>query len=115
VDDIVEGISRIIDSPPAGNAKWDGKNPDPSASVARYRIFNIGRGQPVGLKSFIEAIEEATGRKAKINMLPLQPGDIPKTWADTEDLSVEFDYKPEMQVKEGVKRFVKWYTGYYNP
>ncbi len=114
IDDIVDGIFRIIDSPPQGTPSWDGNNPDPSLSRARYRIYNIGKGQPVGLKSFIEAIEDATGKKAKINLVPLQPGDVPKTWADTEDLFLEFNYKPKTGVNEGVRKFVDWYTSYYN-
>jgi UDP-glucuronate 4-epimerase len=113
VDDIVDGISRVLESPPESEPKWNGFNPDPSVSAARYRIYNIGNGQPVGLNSFIEAIEEATGKKAIINMLPLQPGDVPKTWADTEDLFREFNYKPVTKIKDGVKKFVDWYTSYY--
>ncbi len=113
IDDIVDGIGRIIKSPPKGTSGWDGKNPDPSFSKAPYRIYNIGNNKPVSLMSFIEAIQDATGRKALINLLPLQPGDVTKTWADTEDLFREFQYKPKIPVKEGVKKFVEWYTDYY--
>jgi len=113
VGDIVNGIARIIDSPPEGEPSWDGHNPDPSRSSAPYRIYNIGKGQPVGLMSFIEAIQEATGKKAILNLLPLQQGDVPKTWADTEDLFREFQYKPDTPLKSGVKKFVEWYTSYY--
>jgi UDP-glucuronate 4-epimerase len=113
VGDIVNGIARIIDSPPEGEPAWDGHNPDPSRSSAPYRIYNIGKGQPVGLMSFIEAIQEATGKKAILNLLPLQKGDVPKTWADTEDLFREFQYKPDTPLKSGVKKFVEWYTSYY--
>jgi UDP-glucuronate 4-epimerase len=113
VEDIVNGMCRILDSPPKSASTWDGNKPDPSVSIARYRIYNIGNGQPVGLKNFIEAIEEATGKKAIINMLPLQPGDVPKTWADTEDLFREFNYKPVTGIKNGVKKFVDWYSSYY--
>ena len=113
VDDIVDGISRILDAPPTGSATWDGNNPDPSVSKAPYRMYNIGKGQPVGLIKFIKAIEDATGKKAIINMLPLQPGDVPRTWADTEDLYREFSYYPKIRIKEGVKKFVDWYISYY--
>jgi UDP-glucuronate 4-epimerase len=113
VDDIVDGISLVLESPPDSESKWDGINPDPSVSIARYRIYNIGNGHPVGLNSFIEAIEEATGKKAIINMLPLQPGDVPKTWADTEDLFRKFNYKPTTNIRDGVKKFVDWYISYY--
>jgi UDP-glucuronate 4-epimerase len=113
VDDIVDGIYSVLNSPPEGTATWDGNNPDPSASKAPYRIYNIGKGQPVRLKGFIKAIEEATGKKAIINLLPLQPGDVPRTWADTEDLYREFKYKPSIRVREGVKKFVDWYISYY--
>jgi UDP-glucuronate 4-epimerase len=114
IDDIVEGIGRIVNSPPEGVPGWDGKNPDPSRSIAPYRIYNIGNSQPVGLMNFIEAIEEATGRKAVMNFLPLQQGDVTKTWADTEDLFRQFRYKPKTLVKKGVKKFVEWYIDYYN-
>jgi UDP-glucuronate 4-epimerase len=113
IDDIVDGIGRIIESPPKGTPGWDGKNPDPSSSRAPYRIYNIGNNKPVNLMNFIKAIQEATGRKAHINLLPLQPGDVTKTWADTEDLFREFQYKPKTTVKTGVKKFVEWYTDYY--
>jgi UDP-glucuronate 4-epimerase len=113
VDDIVDGIFRVLESPPEIESRWDGFNPDPSVSSARYRIYNIGNGHPVGLKGFIEAIEEATGKKAIINMLPLQPGDVPKTWADTEDLFRKFNYKPATALRNGVKKFVDWYISYY--
>src|SRR4030042_4260907 len=95
VGDIVNGIARITESPPEGTPKGHGHNPDPSRSRAPYRIYNIGKGQPVGLMSFIEAIQEATGKKAILNLLPLQQGDVPKTWPDTEDLFREFQYKPD--------------------
>jgi UDP-glucuronate 4-epimerase len=113
IDDIVEGIGRIVDSPPQGESEWDGKNPDPSKSRAPYRIYNIGNSQPVGLMNFIEAIEDATGRKSVMNFLPLQQGDVTKTWADTEDLFRKFRYKPKTPVKKGVKKFVEWYIDYY--
>lgn len=113
IDDIVDGLGKIFVSPPKSTPGWDGKNPDPSTSRAPYRIYNIGNSQPVGLMSFIEAIQDATGKKAQINLLPLQQGDVPKTWADIKDLFIEFQYKPKTPVRKGVKKFVEWYTDYY--
>ena len=113
IDDIVNGIDLIIQSPPVGKPEWDGMKPDPSISRAPYRIFNIGNNQPVKLMSFIEAIQNATGKKALINLLPLQKGDVTKTWADTQDLFRDFHYKPVTTVDEGVKKFVDWYISYY--
>jgi UDP-glucuronate 4-epimerase len=113
VDDIVDGIGSLIQSPPDDQPDWDASKPDPSSSKAPYRIYNIGNGQPVNLMSFIEAIEKATGRKAIMQMLPLQKGDVTKTWADTQDLYHDFRYKPSTSVNEGVKKFVDWYLDYY--
>jgi UDP-glucuronate 4-epimerase len=113
IDDIVDGMGRIIQSPPEGTPEWDGKKPDPSLSKAPYRIYNIGNNQPISLMSFIEAIQNATGKKALINMLPIQKGDVIKTWADTQDLFRDFQYKPTTKVNEGVKKFVDWYISYY--
>ena len=114
VDDIVEGIVRVIDNPPAGNTDWDGKNPDPSFSKAPYKVYNIGNSSPVKLLDFIEAIEESIGKKAEKNMLPIQPGDVPATWADTTDLEKSLGYKPDTPIKTGVKRFVDWYKNFYS-
>ena len=113
IDDIVDGIGRIIQTPPEGTPEWNGKKPDPSSSKAPYHIYNIGNSQPVSLISFIEAIQNATGKKAIINLLPLQKGDVTKTWADTQDLFRDFQYKPATSVNEGVKKFVDWYISYY--
>jgi UDP-glucuronate 4-epimerase len=113
IDDIVKGIGRIVESPPKGTTQWDGKNPDPSISKAPYHIYNIGNSKPVSLMSFIEAIQFEIGLKAQINFLPLQQGDVTKTWADTEDLFRDFKYKPTTPIKEGVKKFVEWYVSYY--
>jgi len=109
IDDIVEGIVRVLDNPPTGNPNWSGKAPDPGTSVAPYKVYNIGNSKPVKLMDFIEAIEEALGRKAVKNFLPLQPGDVPATWADVNDLVENLDYKPNTDIKLGVKRFVEWY------
>ena len=111
IDDIVEGIVRVIDNPPKGNPNWDGRA---SESVAPYKVYNIGNGSPVKLMDFIEAIEETLGKKAKKNMLPMQPGDVPSTWADTTDLEKDLGYKPYTPVKEGIAKFIEWYRGFYN-
>jgi len=113
IDDIVEGVIRVIDNVPSGNHYWTGKHPDPASSKAPYKVYNIGNSSPVNLMEFIEAIEQALGKKAKKEFLPMQPGDVPATWADTTDLENELGYKPNTPVKEGVRRFVEWYKGYY--
>ena len=113
IDDIVEGVVRVIDNPPKGNENWSGKSPDPSSSRAPYKIYNIGNNNPVKLMDFIEAIERAIGREAKKNMLPIQPGDVPATWADVSDLIEDLGYKPATPINEGVEEFVKWYREFY--
>jgi UDP-glucuronate 4-epimerase len=115
VDDIVECVARIIPHPTVGDAGWSGRQPDPSRSVAPYRVYNIGNNNPVRLLDFIEAIEEALGRKAQKNLLPLQPGDVPATWADVSDLVRDFAYQPATPVREGIGRFVAWYQEFYRP
>ncbi len=114
IDDIVEGVGRVIDRPPDGNPEWSGKSPDPASSTAPYRIYNIGNNNPVHLMDFIKAIEEETGREASKNFMPMQPGDVHKTWADVNDLIEDFGYKPHTDIRTGVKNFVEWYRGYYN-
>ena len=113
VDDIVEGIVRVLDHPPSGNPSWSGMRPDASTSPAPYKLYNIGNGSPVKLTDFIEAIEEALGKRAIRNMLPLQPGDVPATWADAGALERDFGYKPKTDVREGIRRFVAWYKEFY--
>lgn len=113
VGDIVEGITRVIDHPPKGNPDWNASKPDPDSSPAPYRIYNIGNQRPIELLRFIEAIEEAMGKEAAKEMLPIQPGDVAATWADTSALSRDLGYSPDTQVEEGVKRFVEWYKAYY--
>jgi len=113
IDDIVEGVIRVIDNPPKGNQEWTGKNPDPSSSVAPYKVYNIGNNSPVKLLDFIGAIETAIGIKAKKNLLPMQPGDVPATWADVNDLINDLDYKPSTPVKEGIAKFIDWYRWFY--
>jgi UDP-glucuronate 4-epimerase len=114
IDDIVEGIIRVIDNPPKGNTYWTGKSPDPATSKAPYRIFNIGNSSPVNLMDFIKAIEDALKKKAKIEYLPMQAGDVPVTWADVSDLESELGYKPGTPVKIGVEKFIEWYQQYFS-
>lgn len=113
IDDIVEGIVRTIDRPPAPDAKWDAKNPDAATSSAPWRIFNIGNHQRVELMKYIQAIEAAVGKKAKLDLLPMQAGDVLATEADTGALQAVTGFKPGTPVEEGVKRFVKWYREFY--
>ena len=114
IDDIVKGIIRVIDNPPKGNPDWSGLNPDPSNSNARYKIYNIGNNSPVKLMDFIEAIEEALGKKAKKNMMPLQQGDVPASHADVSNLLEDMDYKPNTPIKKGINSFIEWYKDFYN-
>jgi UDP-glucuronate 4-epimerase len=113
IDDIVEGVIRVIDNPAQENTKWDGNSPDPGTSLAPYRIYNIGNNNPVSLLSFIETLEKCLGKKAKKNLLPLQPGDVPDTYADVSDLVSNFGYKPNTLLEIGVRNFVEWYEKFY--
>ena len=112
VDDIVEGMFRIIQKEPGINQQWSGMDPDPSSSGSPYRLYNIGNNNPVRLFDFIEAIEKATGKKAIQKMMPIQPGDVVKTWADVNALAEDFNYAPNTSVNDGIQRFVKWYKEY---
>jgi UDP-glucuronate 4-epimerase len=115
IDDIVEGISRIINGPPPkGNMKWDGRNPDPSTSPAPYRIFNIGNSKPVRLSDFIQAIENATGKKAIVEFKPMQSGDIKKTWAEVDVYVSTYACKPHHSVDHGIRAFIDWYGQFYS-
>ena len=114
IDDIVEGIIRVIDHPPRGNSAWTGTSPDPSCSKAPYKVYNIGNSSPVELMDFIEAIEKTLGKEAKKNMLPIQPGDVPATWADVSDLVEDLDYQPNTSIQEGVEKFISWYRDFYS-
>jgi UDP-glucuronate 4-epimerase len=114
IDDIVEGICRVALKPPTGDPNWSGTAPDPSLSRAPYRLCNIGNSNPVELEEFIDAIEEELGKKAIRTYLPMQPGDVPKTYADVSHLQKEFDYKPVTPVKNGIHEFVKWYREFYS-
>jgi UDP-glucuronate 4-epimerase len=113
VDDIVEGVVRASDQIAQSNPRWQSSDPDPATSRAPFRIFNIGNHAPVSLSSYIEAIEEAVGRKAIQEHLPLQAGDVPDTFADVSALVEQVGYKPSTPVQVGVKRFVAWYRNYY--
>jgi len=110
IDDIVEGVVRVIDKAPSENPNWQGEL---NSSTAPYKIYNIGRGKPVKLMDFIEAIEKELGKEAKKNLLPMQPGDVASTYADTSELQRDFGYKPSVDVKEGIKRFISWYKEFY--
>lgn len=114
IDDIVEGVIRVLDKPAIPNPRWNGDTPDPGSSKSPWRVYNIGNNSPVELLDYISAIEETLGLKAVKELMPLQLGDVPDTFADVDDLEREFNYKPSMQVKEGVKNFIKWYKAYYN-
>ena len=112
IDDIVEGIIRVLEKPASSNEKWNRDMPDPASSSAPYRIYNIGNNNPVKLLDYIEALELSIGKIAEKEMLPIQPGDVEDTYADVEDLVEEFNYKPKTTVKDGVESFVKWYKEY---
>ena len=113
IDDIVEGVIRVLDRPAPPDPAWDSKHPDPASSSAPWRVYNIGNNQPVVLLDYIAALEQAIGKKADMELLPPQPGDLHDTFADVSELTQEFDYKPATPVTEGVKRFVEWYRGFY--
>jgi UDP-glucuronate 4-epimerase len=113
VDDIVGGIERMVAAPHPGSGIWDPASPDPSFSSAPYRIHNIGNSSPVKLTDFIEAIEKALGKKAEWNMMPIQPGDVEKTWADVTSLKHDYQYNPNTPVETGIGHFVDWYREYY--
>jgi UDP-glucuronate 4-epimerase len=114
IDDIVEGVFRVADKIPNPNVHWNGDNPDPGTSFAQYKIYNIGNNNPVELFEFIRMLEVQLGRKAKMNLLPMQPGDVPKTFADVDDLMKDVGFKPATSLEDGIRHFVKWYREYYN-
>ncbi len=113
IDDIVEGVIRVLDRIPAADPAWRSDSPDPATSSAPYRVYNIGNNQPVELLHYIDVLEACLGRKAEKNLLPLQKGDVPDTYADVEALIHDMDYRPDTSVEEGVGRFVQWYRDYY--
>ncbi|MBU2234118.1 MAG: NAD-dependent epimerase [Proteobacteria bacterium] len=113
IDDIIEGLVRVMERIPTRDADWRGDRPDPSASFAPYRLYNIGNNQPIALLDFIAILEGHLGRKAQKNFLPLQAGDVPATFADVDDLSADVGFKPATPIAEGIRRFVEWYRDYY--
>ncbi len=113
VEDIVEGVIRVADRTAEPNAAWSGQTPDPGTSLAPYRIYNIGNHQPVELLDFIAVLERCLGKTAEKNLLPLQPGDVPETCADVEDLRRDVDFQPATPIEEGIARFIEWYRSYY--
>jgi UDP-glucuronate 4-epimerase len=114
IDDIVEGVVRVLDQPATANSSWQSQAPDPASSNAPYRLFNIGNEQPVELLRYIEVLESCLARKASMELLPLQAGDVPDTEADVSELHAAVGYKPSVSVEQGVARFVDWYRDYYN-
>ena len=113
IDDIVEGVVRVMKNVPQKDPQWAGESPNPSSSCVPYKLYNIGNNQPVALMDFVHAIEDAIGKEAQIDYLPMQPGDVPATWADVNDLIEDTGFKPQTPVKEGIQNFVDWYREYY--
>ena len=113
VGDIVEGVVRVLERVPAGNGAWSGDRPDPGTSYAPYKLYNIGNNRPVELLRFIEVLESALGKKAQKNLLPIQAGDVPATFADVNDLMADVGFKPATSIEDGIKSFVAWYREYY--
>lgn len=113
IDDIVEAIVRVLDQPAQPNLVWNGAKPDPSSSLDPWRVYNIGNNSPVELMDYIGALEKALGRKAEMDLLPLQPGDVPDTYADVSDLVKQFNYKPSIPIEIGVTNFVSWYRDFF--
>ncbi|MBF0119098.1 MAG: NAD-dependent epimerase [Desulfobacterales bacterium] len=114
IDDIIEGIIRLVPKIAQPNPEWSGDTPDPSSSYAPYKIYNIGNNNPVELLRFIEVLEEYLSKKAVKNLLPMQSGDVPKTYADIDDLFKDIGFKPQTSIEEGIKKFVEWYRSYYS-
>ncbi len=113
VDDIVEGVVRVCRRTARGNDAWDGASPDPGSSSVPFKVYNIGNNKPIQLNRYIEVLEKELGRKAIRNLMPMQPGDVPRTEADVSDLAADVGFKPETTVEEGIARFVAWYRDYY--
>jgi len=112
IDDIVEGVMRVTDRVASGNPAWTGDAPDPGTGKGPYKLYNIGNNNPVELLRFIEVIEQALGKQAVKRLLPMQPGDVPATYADVDDLIRDVGFKPATPIEEGVRRFVEWYRGW---
>lgn len=113
IDDIVEGIIRLLDHIPTANPEWTGNNPDPATSKAPYRIYNIGNRSPVELMEMIKLLEDTLGIQAQKNHLPMQPGDVPETSANVDDLEISIGFKPSTPIEEGIRLFVDWYRAYF--
>jgi UDP-glucuronate 4-epimerase len=113
IDDIVEGVVRVGEKIPAPDPNWSSQNPDPATSSAPYRVFNIGNNNPVALLKLLDTLEQCLGKKGDRRLVPIQPGDVPATYADVDDLMKEVGFKPATPIEEGVRRFVDWYRGYY--
>ena len=113
IDDIVQGIIKVINNPATSNKKWNSKKPDPATSRSPWRIYNIGNNKPIKLMDYIRALENKLGKKAKINFLPLQAGDVPDTYASVKNLKKKFNYHPKTRVQDGVSKFVDWYKDYF--
>lgn len=114
IDDIIEGVVRVLDSAPTGNPDWDAQIHDPASSPAPYQIFNIGKGSPVNLLEFVDEVEKNIGKKALREYLPMQDGDVAQTWSDIVDLEKKIQFTPNFAVSEGVKNFVEWYKTFYS-
>lgn len=114
IDDIVEGVMRVVDATAKPDPTWSGDKPDPASSYAPYRIFNIGNNNPIQLMRYINALEDCLGKKAKMDMLPMQPGDVPATAADVSCLQAAVDFHPKTEVETGIAKFVDWYRSYYH-
>jgi UDP-glucuronate 4-epimerase len=113
IDDIVEGVYRVMQKAPQPDPHWSGDAPDPGTSTAPYRVYNIGNNQPVELMEFIRTLEECLGKEAKKELLPIQPGDVPATYADVDDLTRDFGFKPVTSIRDGIRNFVDWYRDYF--
>ena len=113
VADIAQGVVRALDHPATPNEEWNGSDPDPATSQAPYRVYNIGNNRPVQLLEYIAALEECLGRKAKMDLLPMQAGDVPATMADVTELEKAVGFRPSTPVQEGIARFVAWYRDFY--
>jgi UDP-glucuronate 4-epimerase len=114
IDDIIEGIIRVIGQPATINENWDGDNPDSSSSSSPYKLYNIGNNNPLELMDYIQVLESELGKIAKKELLPIQPGDVPETFANIDDLTLDFNYKPRVKIEDGIKNFVEWYKKYNN-
>jgi len=114
IDDIIEGVVRVMGKLPEPNPEWTGNNPDPGTSYAPYKVYNIGNNNPVELMDFIVAIEKALGKTAKKDLMDIQPGDVPATYADIDDLIKDVGFKPDTPIEKGIERFIKWYKEYHN-